>query len=368
MRDNALLEQAKDRLTIPAAWERLGLPGQPKLGVQKSPFRHDRNGMSFSIIPQLQGRAFKDHGNGSGGDVVNFIEQALGCTRREAILKTIELAGLGGGVAVEAKREVRAARAERTGWAPREMPVLPEPLEATGSRFERLALLRGLAEEGLVWLSDLGLLQFVRVDWRSGPATWQEPQPKARLAGCSAPDGWECWCIRDAAGCNAQVRRLDGQPLTKRGTKGLPFTGSWASWPVGCMAEAPVLLLVEGMPDMLAAGCLITEEGLQDRVAPVCLFGAGQPFHSGARAYFRGKTVIVCGQNDPPKQMPDGSVRYPGQEAAARWMQEARACGARAVRRITLPAEMPGKDLCDWMNWGGRKRGGLATVIGKEAL
>jgi hypothetical protein len=129
------------------------------------------------------------------------------------------------------------------------------------------------------------------------------------------------------------------------------------------MAPQPVLLLVEGMPDFLAAACLIVEEGLTETVAPCCLFGAGQPFHPGARAFFRGKTVLVCGQNDPPKQRPDGTTFFPGQEAAARWVAEARQCGARRVRRITLPAEMPGKDLNDFLTWRERRHGVLAGAL-----
>ena len=84
------LQAAKERLTIAALWAMLGLPG--KYGRScRSPFREDRN-PSFSVYDD--GRKWKDHATGEGGDAVDFIAMALGISNEHACRKLIELAGV----------------------------------------------------------------------------------------------------------------------------------------------------------------------------------------------------------------------------------------------------------------------------------
>jgi hypothetical protein len=58
------LQAAKEELPIPALWHLLNLAGKPGKSC-KSPFREDRN-PSFSIYDD--GRKWKDHATGQGGD------------------------------------------------------------------------------------------------------------------------------------------------------------------------------------------------------------------------------------------------------------------------------------------------------------
>ena len=84
------LQAAKARLTIPSFGQMLDLPGKPQKSC-RSPFREDRN-PSFSIYDD--GRKWKDHATGEGGDAVDFVAVALGISNEEACRKLIELAGV----------------------------------------------------------------------------------------------------------------------------------------------------------------------------------------------------------------------------------------------------------------------------------
>ena len=83
------LQAAKERLRIPELWATLGLPGKPARSCC-SPFREDRS-PSFSIYDE--GRKWKDHATGQGGDAVDFLAMALDMQTEDACRKLIELAG-----------------------------------------------------------------------------------------------------------------------------------------------------------------------------------------------------------------------------------------------------------------------------------
>lgn len=353
-----LTAEAKERLTIPDVWARLGLPGEARAhGVVKSPFRDDRKGASFSIFKA--GRMFKDHAEGdqAQGDVINFIELATGCDRAQAMRTLIELAGMGhqlergsGQKSVASgppvKLEPRPAQPERgTGWGFRRLPKLPETLPATAERVESLAKQRGLEPWAILAAVERGLLAFVRHWDREG------------------------WMVRDGTACNAQVRRLDGGlwQINGTGMKGLTLPDSWASWPLGVTDPAPQsstlnpqssippgILLVEGAPDLLAAVQWLEEQGKTEVFAPVAMLGTGHPIQGSALVHFLGRHVIIVEQNDPPKTRPNGTTYHPGQDAAAKWQQQLTGTAA-SVTILHLPAEMPGKDLNDYLKWNQRK-------------
>lgn len=363
-----LTAEAKERLTIPDVWARFGLPGEARAhGVVKSPFREDRSGASFSIFKA--GRMFKDHAEGdqAQGDVINFIELATGCDRAQAMRTLIELAGMGhllgsgqrsegSSQKIAVKMEARPAQPERgTGWGFRRLPKLPETLPATAERVEALARQRGLEPWAILAAVERGLLAFVRHWDREG------------------------WMVRDGTACNAQVRRLDGGlwQINGTGMKGLTLPDSWASWPLGVAdagsrrpeaggqsindppasglrSPASGILLVEGAPDLLAAVQLIEEEGKTDTLMPVAMLGTGHPIQGSALVHFLGRHVIIVEQNDPPKTRPNGTTYHPGQDAAAKWQQQLTGTAA-SVTILHLPAEMPGKDLNDYLKWNQRK-------------
>ena len=355
-----LTAEAKERLTIPDIWRRLALPGEPRdHGVCKSPFREDRSGASFSIFKA--GLMFKDHAEGDAqqGDAVCFLELATGCDRAQAMRTLVEMAGLGGQLAhrgegrsavVPVKVEPRPALPDRgTGWGFRRLPELPEVLPVTVERIEALASQRGLAPWAVLAATEQGLLSFVR--------KW----------------GRDCWMVTDATGCNAQVRRLDGEPWQVNGQalKGLTLPDSWATWPLGCArpgqgaegsGQKRGILLVEGAPDLLAAVQWLEETGEAETCIPVAMLGAGQPIQGSALSHFVGRQVRIMEQRDPAKTRRDGTTYYPGQDAARKW-QDQLAGVAASCRILHLPEAMPGKDLNDYLKWEGRQAGDLPSKL-----
>jgi hypothetical protein len=85
------LRRAKEILTIPVLWERLGLPGHvsEKCSVH-SPLRDDDRSPSFSIY--ADGRRWKDHGTGLGGDSFDLFCAVKGLNLKQAWRAFIDLA------------------------------------------------------------------------------------------------------------------------------------------------------------------------------------------------------------------------------------------------------------------------------------
>ena len=85
------ISEAKDRLSIPALWRMMSLPGEPPVrdGAYRSPFREDST-PSFSIY--ANGTRFKDHGTGEAGDAIQFLALARGIDNREACRDFLDLA------------------------------------------------------------------------------------------------------------------------------------------------------------------------------------------------------------------------------------------------------------------------------------
>ncbi len=85
------IPDAKERLTIPDLWRVLTLNGEAptKDGVYCSPFRDDSQ-PSFSIF--ADGKRFKDHGTGEGGDAITFYGIARGIENRDAVKEFLSLA------------------------------------------------------------------------------------------------------------------------------------------------------------------------------------------------------------------------------------------------------------------------------------
>ena len=91
--------------SIPELWEMLNLPGKPERSC-RSPFREDRS-PSFSIYDD--GRRWKDHATGEGGDAVDFLARALNLSNEDACKKLIELAGVSPKISHLPRREERQA-------------------------------------------------------------------------------------------------------------------------------------------------------------------------------------------------------------------------------------------------------------------
>ena len=90
--DVDVFAQAKQTYTIPDLWRMLGLPGEPKVGMNCSPLREERR-PSFSIYDG--GRKFKDHGgDGAQGDVIAFVQAATDWSHAEIRDYFIERLGI----------------------------------------------------------------------------------------------------------------------------------------------------------------------------------------------------------------------------------------------------------------------------------
>jgi len=162
---------------------------------------------------------------------------------------------------------------------------------------------------------------------------------------------WPAWIITDSARRNAQARRLDGLPWQGiGGAKAKTMPGSQASWPIGAsdIGDRPLVLICEGGPDYCVAPLvawyerqLIPDLNL-DKIAPVCICGAGQNIPSDAKAFFAGKHVRIAIHADPD-----------GWTAAQRWHDQLSQAGARSVDGIAFNGllradEQPVKDLADY--------------------
>ena len=243
------LEAAKERITIYDLWHLLNLPGKPGRSC-RSPFREDRN-PSFSIYDD--GRKWKDHATGLGGDAVDFVALVFSISNGDACRKLIELAGISPFPKERAslRNLVRSHGEEEVGDAKESIHLELPPL-MTYSK-----------ELGLQVAESRGL-KITAVEFA---AVWLKTVVFGRV--CEQ----ECWILTDNSNRSAEARRIDGKPfpairnLAER--KSHSLRGSTKSWPVGLLPggfEEPWLrqhvkkiLLVEGAPDYLAACQLLAE-------------------------------------------------------------------------------------------------------------
>ncbi len=150
------------------------------------------------------------------------------------------------------------------------------------------------------------------------------------------------WLITDRAHRNAQARRLDGKPWAWNGKKAWTIGGSCASWPIGLPESQPfpAIALCEGGPDFVSVLHHALVTGVEDRVAPVCIVGAGMSILAECLPAFEGKRVRIFVHDDAE-----------GLDAARRWGRQLRDIAAR-VDGFTFDGLLrtdgaPVKDLCD---------------------
>lgn len=273
---SSLIQEAKARLRIPELWRILKPGDEPReRGGCRSPFRPDRH-PSFSIFDD--GRRWKDHATVDGGDAVDFLMHAGGLTRSAAIRRLFELTGICQG----------SSKAEFT-WvpdikAPPVPPVFPDVSSLrrpTDAEIETIALLRHLEASAAARAADWSIL-------RTGTF-----------------HGQEVWALVDGPTGEpkriAEVRRMDGHRIPSshnaEGVKGLTIKGSKKDWPVGASllahprASSHGVLLVEGMPDFLAAVHFATQADRFD-LYPVAILGRSvKTLHPAAVALLSGRRI-----------------------------------------------------------------------------
>lgn len=330
------ISEIKQRLTIPEAWHMLGLPGEPGPCVP-SCFREDRH-PSLSIYEE--GRRWKDHATGAGGDVVDFIAAALQCSTADAIRWARERLG---GLPTEKKRppvRVPIGRMDgRTDGIPRPLPTLRT---SKPGELEALAKLRGFSVPILAAAEDAGLLRFIPAERTWGAPSWAVTCPALRVV---------------------EARRLDGRPYPERRWKD-PISGkprllperkchAWAatahakSWPVNLEAAAKCrsIAFCEGGPDLIAAWHLTVIEGASG-VGVVAMLGAANTrLAPESLPYFRGKRVRLFPHSD-----------HAGHQAVRQWARTLREAGANvdafSLARLERHDGQPGKDLNDLLRIG----------------
>jgi hypothetical protein len=107
------------------------------------------------------------------------------------------------------------------------------------------------------------------------------------------PVNGRCWSIVHGEHLVRQDRRLDGKPFifqdnstAKARTLGFP------GCPIGIPTDKPVIMLVEGSSDILAAYSLIFAEGMETMVTPVAMLGASNNIHRSFLQHFHGKHIL----------------------------------------------------------------------------
>ena len=298
---NSPLVRAKDRIRIPEAWERLGLPGQPAKAC-KSPFREERN-PSFSVFNE--GQRWHDFASGESGDVVDLIARARGISAKEAARLLIEWSGGAGGSITRGHCEPVKPRPPAKDAKP--LPHLPKLRKPSFSEVRAIQIQRQLPfNAGLEIAVQRGLLWTGRMY------------------------GHECWIATDDARCNAQGRPLDGLKFgaDRQGPKCLDCRHPVKEWPIGAanLGDAPNVILTEGPADMLAAMTLAWHEQFShdwniDQIGFACVSGSGvKRLASESLPYFQGRNVRIVYDEDH-----SGA----GLMAAKRWRKQLAEAGAK---------------------------------------
>ena len=313
------LDAAKARVGIPEAWRALGLPGEPRRAC-RSPLRDDRHA-SFSI--SADDRLWFDHGTGEGGDVVNFIAKALDCDTAAAIRRLREIAGgdMNGPAGVLAPP--RKPKPFTPATQPKPLPDLTAP---TFADVQALAELRGFPS-------------FVAFEIAAA---------RGLLRMAILPDRGEtvrAWVLTDDARLTVQARRLDGHPWQRTGAKSDTLRLDSAH-PIGLAAlgKHPVVALVEGEPDALAALHFAFLAGIAGLVAPLCLTGAAKRIPEAVTGQLQGRQVRIFRQADAA-----------GHSAALAWGEQLETAGvevcAVSLDGLTRPDGVPAKDIADLARW-----------------
>lgn len=239
---------------------------------------HSEKTPSFNVNPQSQ--RYHCFGCAARGDVVDFVENYNGVSKKDAIKM------LGGGGSDDdwkpAPKKEKPARPSRR----RGRPDIPELKEPTSYDLKLISQNRKIPIDALQEAVRLECL------WS---CNWGRFKPE------------KCWMITDKARVNGQVRRMDGGRFKDR--KALTLPNSWAKWPIGIAnvpADAKRIFICEGGPDFLAAFAAIT-----DRSHPVAMVGASMEIHPAALPYMTNRHVTILPHRDDA-----------GSEAAKKWKEQ----------------------------------------------
>lgn len=267
--NDSRIDRLRASTPLPTLLRKMGLGRYAKSSC-KSPLRPDEK-PSWGIY-QRDGRwRWKDHGTGEGGDELDFLAAYhradsrcdLDCllNRWEEIARQPDS---------EPQKLPVNQREKPTG-----RPDCSSCRPGTPGELEQLCRLRGFGLESMQWAQNRGVLHFGTVM------------------------GHTCFGVTDTSRQLLEWRRLDGQPFPACGDlaerKSHTVRGSRKDRPVGVLEaqRASSILMVEGLPDFLAAHTVIWREGQLSHWAPVGMMGASCQIDPEALELFRGKHVMI---------------------------------------------------------------------------
>jgi hypothetical protein len=320
------VKMLKEKCPLPDLLRRIGLGKHAKSSCP-SPFRSDSK-PSWGIFQRDGHWYFKDFATDETGDEISVLARYLKLDEKKdfkAIVERYEeIASQEPATPTDPANNLKPPQASEVET---EKPNCSLFSAGTTEQLVRLSASRGIAMDGLKWAQDRGVLVFGR--WYGG----------------------EVYGVRDGSGRVMEIRKLDGSLFQAVGglqeRKSHAMKGSQKKWPVGIQeaAECPMIVLVEGIPDFLAAHQIVLEEGRQGNVAPVSMLCASVSISDHALPFFKGKHVRLFPHADEA-----------GVKAAKKWSQQLKAAGVVKVdfydfARVKVAPNEHVKDLCDLIGW-----------------
>jgi hypothetical protein len=339
--DRDTIARAKIALPMPDLWRKLGWPGEPMKSCL-APWE-TAGRPSFSVFQKGDGSwAAHDFRAGETFDEIALLARVEGLDNAEACRRFLSLAG------------VSAVPAGPPGALPGPPMPRPRPPDAKPACKPYVGTLRGLSrEECKMIAASRGLLPDAVILAAADGLLWHGE----RL-------GWPSWVLTDAERWNAQFRRMDGAPYVLsdgREVKTLGVKAGWAAWPLGLPALASGsyrrAVMVEGLPDALAAFQVLLESGNASGFAVLCMVGSGLRIPAECLPHFAGVRVrIFCDADES------------GRRAAVRWERQLREAGA-VVDAFDLGGLLqadgkPVKDLNDACRMATEERAALGLMEG----
>ena len=336
------ITSAKLALPLPDLWRRLGWPGEPKKSCRR-PYSPEDTRESASVFQKSSGEwCFHDFKAGETWDEIALLAQMEGLSNGDACRRFLALAGI--------KDAAQGQRAPLPATPAR--PIPPPDVKPQGKPF--LGTLRELGrDECAAIAASRGLLLDAVMLAACEGMLW-----RGERLGCAS------WVLTDSERWNAQFRRFDAAPYLLsdgREVKTLGVKGGWAAWPLG-LPEMTArnyrrAVIVEGLPDALAAFQVLIETGCAASCAVLCMAGAGLRIPAECLPIFAGVSVrIFCDADDS------------GRRAALRWegqLREAGAiCDAFDLGGLLQANGKPVKDLNDCCLMAANERAALGLMEG----